>query len=82
MRRRGRVHHHLGLREARSRLVLTQLVDDLHHLRSGRDVIRVDLLQAVDVLEDAAQLFGVAPPLSGLAAKARQDGPIAHVLAG
>src|SRR5947209_1426153 len=67
---RRRVREDLRLRKAWPRLVLAQGCLDLDDLRRGRYVLGVELLQAVDRAEDAAQLVGVELLVAGLEVEA------------
>jgi hypothetical protein len=76
--RLGRIRECVLLGEARTGFVIAHPELDLDDLRGGRDGFGVDLLEAVDVAEDAAQLFGVEVLLTGLETKAREHRDMAH----
>src|ERR1700674_5563340 len=78
--RRGRVGQRLRLAEAGTRYILSQCVGDLAHLRGRRDRVGVELLQPVDVREDAAQLLGIELLVAGLEAKTREHGDMADLI--
>src|SRR5438093_8983291 len=76
-----RVGQSLLLGQARARHVLAQRGRDLDHLRGRWDRVGVELLQPVDVAEDAAQLLGVEILVAGLEAKPREQGDVANLIA-
>src|SRR6266571_722901 len=75
-----RVGQRLLLRQARARHVLTQRGRDLNHLRGRWDRVRVELLQPVDVAQDAAQLLGVEVLITVLEAEAREQRNVANLI--
>ena len=51
------------------------------HLRRRRDRVGVELLEPVDVREDAAQLLGIELFVAGLEAQSREHGDMTDLVA-